>query len=416
MRSLYFSRPLLQTLFLWLKFTHTLRSILIPIIIALNITVASASSIQTTIKLTTKKYLATRFLNATFMFANNDGVLDIGAKGIFDLNGTQLKANEKMPIASGTKPITAAAILRLYDQGKLDIQDPISKYLDQKSDVWITKMPDWADDVSIHHLLTHTSGIAEYYMNAPININMSLQDINKSIVSFAASKALAFNPGDQYLYSNTNYIILGMVIEKVSGKRLAQFFNDEFFKPLKMKASYLPSLEESILIQQSNPNRSLYPVRYVAIPTGGKPKLELAKFEYMFVPYADGGVFSNTRDIITWYKALHQGQVLSDKSYKMMITKYLPVPSRSGRKNYTGYGVFISEFTNGDTLIHHSGSKSGISEAGFIPEQNLYFAILGNVSMESREKISNTIDLDKPENQLDIIYFREAVLTAVEGN
>lgn len=380
---------------------------------------ANTIDLKDAVNIATKNYLATRFFNATFMFASKDTVLDMGAKGIFDLNGEQLKVNEKMPIASGTKPITAAAILRLYDQGKLDVKDPISKYLIAESDIWTGKMPNWADHISIHNLLTHTSGIAEYYMHTPINTSMSLLEINKSIINFAAQKPLEFNPGDRYQYCNTNFVFLGLIIEKVSGKQLAQFFHDEFFMPLKMKSSYLPSLEESILIQKNDSDHSLYPVRYVAIPTNRKPKLEQAKFDYIFVPYADGGVFSNTRDMITWYKALHQGQILSNKSYKMMTTKYRAVSDKAdhmGRKTYTGYGVFISKFPNGDTMIHHSGSKGAISETGFIAEKELYFAILGNVSMESRDKISKSIDLNKPENQLDIIYFREAVLKSIEDS
>lgn len=386
--------------------------ILISMLLYISTTCAD---IRINIKDAVNQYLATHFLNATFMFANDNEVLNIGAHGIFSLDGTQLKVNEKMPIASGTKPITAAGILRLQDQNKLNVHDKVSKYFGPKSNIWRDKMPDWANDVSIHHLLTHTSGLPEYYMTLTIDANISLHETNRKIVNFAAAGPLRFTPGTEYQYSNTNFIILGLIIEQISSKPLAQFFDDEFFKPLGMKATHLPSYEESLQIQKADPDRAIYPVRYVAIPTNIKPQLEPEQFHSIFVPYADGGVFSNTRDMVTWYKALHQGKLLSKKSYKMMTTQYMRVPNKHGLKSYTGYGIFISKFPSGDTMIHHSGGVTGaISESGCIIEKNFYFAILGNVSMKIPNYKDKAIDLNNPANQIDIVYFRNAVLQAVE--
>lgn len=374
-------------------------------------------NLQTSIKNGVKNYLENHFLNATFIFADKNKILSIGARGIFDQYGTQLKANQKMAIASGTKSITAAGILRLYDQGKLDIHDPISKYFDHHSPIWVKSMPAWANKVTIHHLLTHSSGIAEYYKHLTINTNMYMDGIIRSIINFAAAKPLAFNPGKQYQYCNTNFIILGMIIEKITGLQLADFFEDEFFKPLGMNSSHLATLKDSFVIQQNNSNYPLYPIRYIATPTGGKPKIDLAKFEYMFVPYADGGILSNTGDMITWYRALHHGSILSAKSYKMMTTKYFLVPDKLNRKTYTGYGIFISELaTHGYTMIHHSVSKNSISDGGFIPERDFYFTILSNISTAPEDKLDNNINLDQAENQLGITYFREVILKIIEGS
>ncbi len=133
-----------------------------------------------------KDYIKDRFLNAVFMFSASDKTLLRGARGIFDLRGEQLRANEVIPIGGGTKAITAAAILRLQDRKLLNVNDKIDKYID--SSIWQGKKPDWVHKISIHNLLTNTSGLAEYFSYVKLDLNMSQQDINKKILLYAASK------------------------------------------------------------------------------------------------------------------------------------------------------------------------------------------------------------------------------------
>jgi CubicO group peptidase (beta-lactamase class C family) len=363
------------------------------------------------IKSAVSKYLAERFLNATFIFADEERVLDMGAKGVSSLEtGIQLKVNGEMPIASATKPMTAAAILKLYDLGLLDVHDKVAKYINHDSGLWYGSVPKWAEQVSIHHLLTHSSGLQEYFLKLYLNYDLSLEEMNKSILNFATEAPLQFMPGSKYSYANTNYIILGLIVEKVSGKSFAEFLSSQIFKPLAMKRSHLADHAEYIKIREGlakNP----YPKRYWVVPTNGKPVLELVKENSYFVPYADGGVISNTADVIKFYRALHGKKILSEKAYKMMTSKYLQIPKdKSGRKTYVGYGLYISELNQRNTMIHHSGRFEGsMSESGYIPEQKVYFAIIGNVSTKlSHESVA--VDFSKPENQLDLVYFREAVL------
>lgn len=394
---------------------------LLFITLLFNLSVASANDLKESIVNVTDQYLDKHFLNASFMFASNDEVIHSGVQGIFALGSSSLKALQQMPIASATKTMTAAGILRLQDNDLLDVQDKIIKHFDANSGIWPNNViPEWAKEISIHNLLTHTSGLAEYLFVAPINTSMSRDQINKEIVKFAALQPLAFTPGTQYIYTNTNFVMLGLIIEKISGMTLAEFFDIEFFKPLNMNNTYLATLEASLEMQANIDNKeyietkAVCPAMYFLLPANegekpNQPKFIPAKIDFVLSPYADGGVVSNTIDLIKWYKALNNGMILSDKSYKMMITRYYPISDKLGRKTYTGYGIKITEFANGDVMLHHPGASCGIrSESGYIPAKQFYFAILSNTMIQP--KLEEHLDTNIPQNQLDIIYFKESIL------
>lgn len=401
--------------------------------------ISFANNLQESVEKTAKDYLSNRFLNATFIFADTNANLVIGAKGVFSSYGEQLKANQEMPIASSTKPIIAAAILRLQDKGLLNVKDKISKYIDKE--YWRDGIvPDFAHEISIHNLLTHTSDLPEYLGRVRTDLTMTQKKINKRILKFIASNTRDLDIGRRYNYSNSNFIILGMIIEKVGNKNLGQFLQDEFFIPLKMKSTHLASFAEAKEMQK-NSGTSNYPLRYYVQPNnGGKPIFTLIQTEFPLIPYADGGIISNSFDLIKWYKALHQGKILSEKSYKLMTTKHYLVHLKNGKTNgnailnnfsnandaifklnqklhktYTGYGIYISELDNRDLMIHHPGGSKGFGErceVGYIPSKDFYFAILSNVTVripDSKVKI----DMNNVVNQLDISYFREAIINSI---
>jgi len=362
------------------------------------------------------EYINSRFLNAVFKFSDDHRSLSIGAKGIFALNGEQLKANEVMPIISATKNITAAGILRLQEQKLLNVNDKIYKYLDLE--MWSGKVPDWVYKVSIHNLLTHSSGITEYFGFAKFELNMSKQEIQKEILQFVASKPLEIPIGKKYKHSNTNFAILGMIIEKVTEKDLASFFHDEFFKPLQMKSTNFISYSEAVRIQKNVVN-SNYPVRYFLTPNNSnKPIFTVVSSDSIVLPCcADGGVVSTPNDLVKWYRALNNGKILSKKSYNLMTTKYFLAKEIEGRKSYTGYGIFITDLDSKHVMIHYSGKAIGVqSEVGYVLPNNLYFVILSNTMIKIPEEGKDKIDMKNPLNQLEIIYFRDAIIGAAIKN
>lgn len=387
------------------------RSYILLLVFLVANCVDSFADIQQRISEEEKEYIGNRFLNAVFMFADDYKPLLTGTKGIFALNGEQLKANEMMPIVSATKPITAAGILRLQEQKLLNVNDKIYKYIDLE--MWQGKVPDWAYKISIHNLLTHSSGITEYFGFVKLDLNMSKKEIHKKILQFAASKPLETPIGKKFKYSNTNFVILGMIIEKVTKKDLSSFFFDEFFKPLNMKSTSFASFSEAARIQK-NVVSSNYPIRYFLTPNNSnKPIFTPVTANFLAVPCADGGIISTPSDLVKWYRALNQGKILSKKSYKLMTTKYFLAKEIGERKTYMGYGIYLTDLDSKHLMIHYTGKALGVqSEVGYVLPNNLYFAILSNTMVYIPEEEKDKIDMKNPLNQIGIIYFRDAIINA----
>lgn len=389
---------------------------LIILAILLNSSLSLADSdIREKVKTSTADYLSKHFMNGSYMFVDEQGVIEKGAKGIHSiLSNRVLDANQQMPIASATKSMTAAAILKLQERGKLDVKDTVAKHLNTKSDIWTgNKVPDWANEVTIHDMLIHRSGLAEYFMGAEIDTSLPLREINKQIANFAAVKGLSFKPGEKFDYNNTNYVLLGLILEVVSGENAGDFFETEFFIPLGMKNTKLLGLAET-LQHQKDPESMEIPSRYFVTPTGGEPQFNLAKHPFTMTPFTDGGVASTTEDLITWHQALHSGKILSEDSYKQMTTGYYDVPCRIGVNSKIGYGLYITELENGDKLYHHAGNALAIrSESGCVLNKKLCFAVLSNIMNYVPKEMQDKVDMNKTENQLDIIYFTKYILNSL---
>jgi D-alanyl-D-alanine carboxypeptidase len=391
---------------------------LVILTLVLNVSLACAESpLKGKVEAAIEQYISTHFLNATYMFCHGDDTLAMGAHGIRSLKtNVPLKENEQMPVASITKSMTAASILKLQDKKLLNVQDVVSKHLTAKSGIWAdNKVPSWADKVTIHNLLTHRSGLPEYFMNAKLDVTKSHDQINKDIANFAGSAELAFEPGSKFAYNNTNFVLLGLIIEQVSGSPLADFYDKELFIPLNMKSTRLISLEEAVK-SQTDPDYTQVPTRYFVTPNGTTtPVFNEAKSEFIMVPFSDGGVISTNGDLIRWHKALHNGKVLSDESYKLMTTKYYEISGTNGIKTYMGYGLFISTLWDGCDTYYHAGNALAIrGESGYVPTHNFYYAVLSNTMNYVPKDMEDKIDMSTPANQLDIYYFVNSILQAIK--
>jgi CubicO group peptidase (beta-lactamase class C family) len=213
-----------------------------------------------------------------------------------------------------------------------------------------------------------------------------------------------------------------MIIESKSNQSLVDFFRKEFFDPIGMKDTFLASIED-VLKYRSGELNDVYPTRYFVTQKGGKPKFTIAtsntKSNFVFVPYADGGVASNAADLIKWNEALHGGRILSEASYNLMTTKYVPSHDQGGLKTHHGYGLFISELPDGQILYHHGGSIIATRmESGYVPESKFSYSIFSNIAAPMLDDgTQSKIDLTLPINQIDITYFRNALLQKIEkGN
>jgi CubicO group peptidase (beta-lactamase class C family) len=252
----------------------------------------------------------------------------------------------KFRIGSVTKQFTAVAIMQLYENGLLNLYDTLDKY--------ISDYPK-GNKVTIHHLLTHTSGIfnhtsIEGFDKNIMRNNHSVEDLIEEFKNLPFD----FEPGTKYSYSNSGFILLGYLIEKISKKSYKQYLQENIFNKLLMNdTGYDDHIQ---LIKNRASGYSL---------EGEEKILSNCDFVDMHVPYAAGALYSTVEDLHIWNKGLFQGKVISEESFNKMISKH----ANAGEKGYYGYGIFIRDVELGGQVrkkVYHGGGIDGFLSANNI--------------------------------------------------
>ncbi|MBB6329327.1 CubicO group peptidase (beta-lactamase class C family) [Chryseobacterium sediminis] len=292
-------------------------------------------------------------------------------KIIFEKSYGWQNAEKKIPnrnesvyqIASLTKSFTALMIIKLGEEGKLSVHDPISKFI-----------PDYprGNEITIEHLLTHTSGIYEALRNKEYFRLLHTGEIitkNKEL-SFFKNEPLDFEPGTQFSYTNSGYILLGIIIEKVTGLSYEDAVRKIILNPLKMTHTgfnYL-TLKSSY---------KTVPYSYIS-----KTKQEKTEIWNSTLTGPAGQIYSTADDLYNYYKGLRDYKIVSKETFKKATTPFL-----SGY----GYGWFIDDLY-GKKLINHGGNIEGsTSYFAMLPEENLSIILLNNITSKKLEKAGNTI-------------------------
>ena len=252
-------------------------------------------------------------------------------------------------IGSITKQFTSIVILRLQEQGKLNVQDKLSKY--------ISDFPG-SDRITVEHLLTHTSGIYNYTNDNRFMNNESLKHVELDrMIAMMKEKPLEFTPGSKFSYSNSNYILLGYIIQKVSGKPYEQMVRELIFTPLQMNQSGFDfkNLKDTNKV-----------VGYLVIEN----TLQLlAPIVDSSASFAAGAIYSSAGDLYKWHKALYTDKVISKASIEKAFTPKL---------NKYGYGWTIDSI-KGKRIIRHNGGIFGFtSDMVRIPADDVCIILLCN--------------------------------------
>jgi len=257
-------------------------------------------------------------------------------------------------IGSITKQFTSTAILMLVEQGKISLDDDMHKYLPD--------YPDKGTKISIENLLTHTSGIKSY-TNDLKWMSMWRQDMTvQQIIDLTKDDPLEFPPGTKWKYDNTGYILLGAIIEKVSGLSYADYIRKNIFEPLGMKHSYYGS------------NSAVIPGRASGYSKDGGNWVN-ARYLSMTQPYAAGSLMSSVDDLAIWDAAISAGKLLSKASWDHAFTPY---KLANGDDTHYGYGWAIDAY-DGHSIIRHNGGIFGyVSEVARLPIDQVFVALLTN--------------------------------------
>ncbi len=263
----------------------------------------------------------------------------------------------KFRIASLSKQFTAACILLLQERGRLNVHDPISRYMSDLPASW--------QAITIHQLLTHTSGIPNS-TNSSENTRIDRTGATpQQLIGLVTDKPMDFKPGTRWNYSNTGYILLGMIVEKISGQSYADFLQANIFEALGMRDSGY-DIAKDILKERA----SGYEI------TDGH--IANADFIDMSVPFSAGGIYSTVEDLYRWSEALAEnGKLLSADSLKQMFTEY---PEATHEGQHYGYGVVISRLKFGKLLYYHGAGVKGFSSSlQRYPKDRVCIVVLSNL-------------------------------------
>jgi CubicO group peptidase (beta-lactamase class C family) len=267
---------------------------------------------------------------------------------------TPARPDMRYSIGSISKEFTAAAILLLQEQGKLSLDDKVSKFVPD-----LTR----ANEVSIRQLLSHTSGYQDYWPQDYVMPLMLQPTTSEKIMDGWARKPLDFNPGDKWQYSNTNYVIAGVIVEKASGMPLLQFLRESIFAPLGMK-SVANIDQESLPI--TDPTGYM---RYALGPLRPAPK------EGKGWLFAAGELAMPAEDLARWDISIIDQKVLKPASYRQLETE---VMLNKGVGPRYGLGVDIGS-EDGHRTVGHSGEVSGFTAQNIVfPDDHAAIVVLTN--------------------------------------
>ena len=268
--------------------------------------------------------------------------------------GVNMTPDMALRLGSITKQFTAVGILMLADEGKLSVDDEITKYLPD--------YPTQGKKITIEHLLTHTSGIVSYTSKPGYVANMA-QDLSltRMIDSFK-NDPLEFEPGSRYRYNNSGYLLLGAIIEKVSGQPYAKFVEQRIFVPLGMTHTAYEGFERT-----KGPSAA----GHTRTESGFGPASPLS----MSQPYAAGALVSTVDDLARWDAAIGSGKLLKPASWKRAFTPYRLL---DGKETSYGYGWEIGKLQGVPSIVHGGAINGFATYAMRLPEQKVYVAVLAN--------------------------------------
>ena len=263
--------------------------------------------------------------------------------------------NTKYRIGSVTKQFTAACILQLAEQGKLTLDDKLSKYIPNYSK---------GDSITIHMLLNHTSGIKNY-TDLPEFWPKSILPLSQdSMIAMFKNKPLDFSPGSKWNYSNSGYFLLGVIVEKASGKKFDDYLMENVLKKAGLQNTAMDNIDSVLLHRAKGYSKNQQGI------------WEHAMLISMEGPYSAGAMFSTVDDLYSWTKALTTNKIITATSLKKMTTPYL---------NHYGYGIGIDSLKTHHRISHSGGIPGFVSYLAFFPDENICIAVISNNSGNSSQ-------------------------------
>ena len=324
-------------------------------------------------------YVAKGIIGASIYIKDGNGTW-LGSGGSADLaSNIPMEVHHQFLIASNSKMYTATVIFSLIDEGILNFEDPINQWIDHS----ITDKIGNGNEAKIKHLLGHTSGIQDYYTVAFEMARYNTQYNQwtaEEILAYIYGKKAYFNAGQHYAYSNTNYLLLGMIAEKASGKNLKEVYRERIFEPLGLNNSYFDILNNAAPPSLVKGYISLYGGGYVESEFLYKDELGTG----------DGGIATTAQDLGLFIDNLMHRNIVSNNSLALMQDWF---DIGEGGKN--GFGLEYFTDDHGVSYGHTGGVDGFSSFVNYYPEQDVTFIRLYNFLPGSQAVFEAANDLER---------------------
>ncbi len=353
-----------------------MKQFLLPVLFLLGINfnfsqTYSSEKLATEVEQYMKASVAHDYFSGSILIAREGKVLFSKGYGManYELQVAN-RINTVFLIGSLTKQFTSMAIMQLAEQGKLNISDSFCKYIDNCPEIW--------KSITIKNLLTHTSGIFNVSKLPDWDEKHCVQPYtNLEVINLVKDMPLQFSPGKKFKYSNTNYILLGLIIEKVSGKTYSEYLDEKIIKPVGMKNTLVFDPSTIILNKANGYYTNLN--SFINAP-----------YENITLKSSSGTLYSTVEDLLLWEQALYTDKLLSKKGMEEIFT---PV-----KDNY-GYGWEIRD-KFGKVTHGHSGSLNGFSSYMLrFPTEKITIIVLSNNNEANATKVAHqlsSIVFEKP--------------------
>ncbi len=308
-------------------------------------------------------------------------------------HGVPISSKSVFRIASVSKQITAACMALLQEQGKLNVDDDARKYLPE--------LPDYGSTITIRRFITHTSGVRDYltllrlagYRRGDFVVDEEIYDL------IVAQKALNFDPGEEFLYSNSGYFLLAEIVKRVSGQTLREFAAEQIFQPLGMNDTHFHNDQNMIVRRRAD--------GYAQKQDGGY-EISMTSLEMI----GDGGVFTTVEDLAKWDANFYDnklGKGGKDFVETMLTTAVL----NNGEKLEYAFGLSVGDY-KGLRTVRHGGSFVGFrADMVRFPEQRFSVICLANLSSISPSSLTNKVADICLENEFQAK--KKTALTAAEA-
>lgn len=320
---------------------------------------------------------AGKFPGATIGVALANGTTFGLAVGYSDkAKNTRMDPEDRMLAGSTGKTFASATALQLVKEGKINLDDKVEKYLGHYA--WWARMPN-AKDITVRQLMNHSSGLVRYEFKDQFTKDLTANPTKtwkpEELLAYLLDEKAPFEAGKGWDYSDTNYIVLGMIIEKVTGKKFYDEAKRRFVKPLK--------LEDTIPQDGLKLKKVIQGYAGANNPFGGKDEMIAADGKFTINPqfeWTGGGWATTSEDLATWAKAMYEGRAF-DASLLPQALDGVAAPML-GRETKYGLGVIIRKTAGGVTTYGHSGFFPGyMTDMMYFPEQRTAVAVQVNTSV-----------------------------------